>query len=77
MVDCNQICWPQSDLKISAVMSLNEIVNCPSKFTSAKPHIVVHEVDWIQCRYLFVQTGAQDIMELTQTAELTAKKITR
>lgn len=36
---------------------LNEIVNAPQEFTSATPHLVVQHVDWIQCRYLFVQCG--------------------
>lgn len=36
-------------------MSLNEIVNCPSQFASSTPYIVVQHIDWIQCRYLFVQ----------------------
>lgn len=58
-------------------MSLNEIVNCPAKFQSAKPHIVVDKVDWIQCRYLMVQSAAQDIMEFTQTTKLNSKKSSR
>ena len=39
-------------------MSLNEIVNCPEQFVSSNPYIVVQHIDWIQCRYLFVQTTA-------------------
>lgn len=35
-------------------MSLNEIVNCPTQFSSHNPYLVVQFVDWIQCRYLFV-----------------------
>jgi ubiquitin-conjugating enzyme E2 Q len=46
--------WHGSELKISSAMSLNEIVNCPSKFASSNPYLVVQFVDWIQCRYLFV-----------------------
>lgn len=38
-------------------MSLNEIVNCPSQFASNNPYLVVQHIDWIQCRYLFVQTS--------------------
>ena len=38
-------------------MSLNEIVNCPAQYASSKPYIVVQHIDWIQCRYLFVQVG--------------------
>ena len=39
------------------MMSLNEIVNAPHKFLSSHPYIVVQHVDWIQCRYLLVQTA--------------------
>ncbi|EKD17715.1 uncharacterized protein L3040_008100 [Drepanopeziza brunnea f. sp. 'multigermtubi'] len=48
--------WEGSELKIRSAMSLNEIVNCPKQFTSSSPYLVVQHVDWIQCRYLFVQT---------------------
>ena len=50
--------WPQSELKISSALSLNEIVNAPSEFRSQSPHLVVSQVDWIQTRYLFVRCGA-------------------
>ncbi|KAE8445158.1 hypothetical protein EG329_013654 [Mollisiaceae sp. DMI_Dod_QoI] len=46
--------WHGSQLRISSAMSLNEIVNCPTKFSSSNPYLVVQHVDWIQCRYLFV-----------------------
>ena len=36
-------------------MSICEIVNQPEKFVSSSPHYVVNQVEWIQCRYLFVQ----------------------
>ncbi|KAH6672966.1 hypothetical protein B0J14DRAFT_654691 [Halenospora varia] len=49
--------WKGSELQISSAMSLNEIVNCPTKFTSSNPYVVVQHVDWIQCRYLLVQTA--------------------
>lgn len=32
-------------------------MNAPKEFESANPHLVVQHVDWIQCRYLFVQCG--------------------
>src|ERR1700712_1717849 len=38
-------------------MSVNEIVNCPSQFASSSPYLVVQHVDWVQCRYLFVQVA--------------------
>jgi len=47
--------WSGSALKISSAMSVNEIVNCPTQFTSSNPYLVVQHIDWIQCRYLFVQ----------------------
>ncbi|RDL41264.1 uncharacterized protein BP5553_01243 [Venustampulla echinocandica] len=50
-----QATWPGSELKISSAMSLNEIVNCPGQFASNSPFLVVQYIDWIQCRYLFVQ----------------------
>jgi ubiquitin-conjugating enzyme E2 Q len=49
--------WPGSALAITSAMSLNEIVNCPQQFVSSNPFIVVQHIDWIQCRYLFVQTS--------------------
>lgn len=47
--------WPNSALNISSVISLCEIVNAPERFVSTTPHLVVGQVDWIQCRYLFAQ----------------------
>lgn len=47
--------WPNSALNASGVMSLCEIINAPDQFVSQNPHYVVSQVDWIQCRYLFVQ----------------------
>lgn len=47
--------WPQSQLKISQAIALNEIVNAPAKFVSKNPHVVVAQLDWIQSRYLFVK----------------------
>lgn len=41
-------------------MSLNEIVNCPTKFASSSPYLVVQHVDWIQCRYLLVLSQNAD-----------------
>lgn len=49
------LCWPNSALQAAKVVSLCEIVNSPEKFISVKPYYVVSNVDWIQCRYLFVQ----------------------
>lgn len=48
-------CWPNSALNFSSVISLCEIVNAPERFVSTSPYLVVGQVDWIQCRYLFAQ----------------------
>ncbi|KAK3943456.1 hypothetical protein QBC46DRAFT_351343 [Diplogelasinospora grovesii] len=48
--------WPNSVLKVDNCMSLNEIINAPDEFVSSSPHYVVSQLDWHQCRYLFVQT---------------------
>ncbi|KAK2737311.1 hypothetical protein FQN57_000395 [Myotisia sp. PD_48] len=49
--------WSKSRLRISTAISLNEVVNAPSEFVSSSPHLVVAQLDWIQTRYLFVNTG--------------------
>lgn len=36
-------------------MALCEIINAPAKYISSSPHYVVQHLDWIQCRYLFIQ----------------------
>ena len=46
--------WPQSNLILTSIMSLNEIVNAPTEFVHTQPHYVVTQLDWIQPRYLFV-----------------------
>ena len=51
--------WPQSQLRISDALSLNEIVNRPDKFVNTSPHLVVAQLDWIQTRYLFVRCNMQ------------------
>lgn len=50
--------WPNSALNPSGVIALCEIINAPDQFRSSSPHYVVSQVDWIQCRYLFVQSAA-------------------
>ena len=49
--------WPNSELKISTAISLNEVVNCPGEYVSSTPHYVVAQLDWVQTRYLFVKTS--------------------
>ena len=51
--------WPQSNLKISAALSLNEVVNAPEEYLCRTPHYVVGNIDWIQTRYLFVKCSGQ------------------
>ena len=46
--------WPGSQLQISTALAMTEIVNSPLDYTSRTPYLVVQHVDWIQCRYLFV-----------------------
>jgi len=53
-------CWPNSELKVSNAMSLNEIVNAPAEFVSQQPYLVVSQLDWIQTRYLFVKVNNED-----------------
>lgn len=52
--------WPQSMLNMKSMISLNEVVNCTSRFVSSSPHYVVKHLDWIQPRYLFVGTTSGD-----------------
>lgn len=52
------IVWGKSALGFSTCVSLNEIINCPSEFVSRSPHYVVSQLDWHQCRYIFVQAAA-------------------
>ncbi|KAL8951375.1 MAG: hypothetical protein Q9222_002652 [Ikaeria aurantiellina] len=61
--------WPQSQLKITQAIALNEIVNAPSQFVSQNPHLVVAQLDWIQTRYLFVKikTGINFDPDVTPT----------
>ncbi|KAI0799928.1 hypothetical protein GGR55DRAFT_692564 [Xylaria sp. FL0064] len=47
--------WPQSVLKITSAISLNELVNRPDKFRHTTHCYVVDVLHWIQCRYLFVR----------------------
>ncbi|KAL1598959.1 hypothetical protein SLS60_008104 [Paraconiothyrium brasiliense] len=52
--------WAMSDIHVSQALALNEIVNAPQEFVSKSPHLVVAQLDWIQTRYLFVQTRKPD-----------------
>ncbi|KAF5001474.1 hypothetical protein FDECE_10937 [Fusarium decemcellulare] len=51
-------CWPNSELRVTSAISICEIINEPTKFICTNPHFVVNKIEWIQCRYLFVQCRA-------------------
>lgn len=55
--------WPQSILKISNAIALNEIVNAPGEFVSKAPHLVIAQLDWIQSRYLFVKCNTSNTVD--------------
>ncbi|TFB04215.1 Ubiquitin-conjugating enzyme E2Q-like protein [Trichoderma ghanense] len=46
--------WPNSVLRPSSAISICEVVNRCDQFVATKPHYVVKQIEWIQCRYLFV-----------------------
>lgn len=50
--------WPKSSLKVTCSLALNEIVAAPDEFVSKTPHLVVAQLDWIQTRYLFVNSSS-------------------
>ncbi|KAH6850911.1 hypothetical protein B0I37DRAFT_124278 [Chaetomium sp. MPI-CAGE-AT-0009] len=63
--------WPNSDLNIGTCLSLNEIINAPEKFVCNTPHYVVSQLDWHQCRYLFVRPISERVPPTTlNTAKL-------
>lgn len=49
--------WQNSQLSPSRAVSVCEIVNRPDLFVSSTPHYVVDQIQWIQCRYLYVQVN--------------------
>ena len=67
--------WPGSLLRVTAAMSLNEIVNAPSEFVSSTPHLVVAQLDWIQTRYLFVQSSDTSIRDAVKEAQLRSSNL--
>lgn len=56
---CSQA-WPGSQLQITTALAMAEILNAPDEYQSKSPHLVVQHVDWIQCRYLFVNKGSNN-----------------
>ncbi|KAJ5124723.1 Ubiquitin-conjugating enzyme E2 [Penicillium bovifimosum] len=55
VLTASKLIWPENRMKISTMVSLNEIVNAPRRFVNCIPHYVVQHLDWIQPRYLFVE----------------------
>lgn len=49
--------WPNSDLRTSQAISMCEIVNEKESFVCTTPHLVVNQLDWIQCRFLFARVN--------------------
>ncbi|EHK26598.1 uncharacterized protein TRIVIDRAFT_122720, partial [Trichoderma virens Gv29-8] len=49
-----EVRWQNSMLKPSAAISICEVVNRCDQFVKVAPHYVVNQIEWIQCRYLFV-----------------------
>jgi ubiquitin-conjugating enzyme E2 Q len=66
--------WPNSDLSIATCLSLNEIINAPDEFVSREPHYVVSQLDWHQCRYLFVRTVSGRAPPVRTTPKTAAEK---
>ncbi|KAL7944645.1 hypothetical protein V8C42DRAFT_325442 [Trichoderma barbatum] len=46
--------WQNSLLNPSSAISICEVVNRCDQFLKQTPHYVVTQIEWIQCRYLFV-----------------------
>ncbi|KAI0181535.1 hypothetical protein GGR52DRAFT_42602 [Hypoxylon sp. FL1284] len=54
--------WPQSSLDITAILSLNEVINSPYQFVSQHPHYVVQHCHWTRCRYLFARPNDPSVI---------------
>ncbi|UNI19842.1 E2 ubiquitin-conjugating enzyme [Purpureocillium takamizusanense] len=49
--------WSNAELSPLSAISLCEVVNRKKEFVSTTPHYVVNRIDWVQCRYLYVEYG--------------------
>ncbi|KAK4132871.1 hypothetical protein BT67DRAFT_63295 [Trichocladium antarcticum] len=67
--------WPNSGLMASTCLSLNEIINAPDEFVSRDPHYVVSQLDWHQCRYLFVRTPGATIQAVTHKSKASRNQV--
>ncbi|TLD25231.1 hypothetical protein PspLS_06035 [Pyricularia sp. CBS 133598] len=47
--------WPSSAIQSNLTIVLSELINIPHEFVSRSPHLVVQNIDWQQCSYLFVK----------------------
>ncbi|KAI1656602.1 hypothetical protein F4813DRAFT_397473 [Daldinia decipiens] len=71
----SSVIWPNSSLRIRAVVSLNELVNLPEQFQSNNPFFVIQHCHWTQCRYLFVRpTSAADRNDSGNAAGILARQ---
>ncbi|OKL63495.1 hypothetical protein UA08_01552 [Talaromyces atroroseus] len=72
---CIPEAWPNTVLNISHTLSLNEVVNKPSKFVHSSNGIyVVDQIDWIQTRYLFVKCEAEVAKLMNQLRDVPVAK---
>ncbi|CAH0054032.1 unnamed protein product [Clonostachys solani] len=55
--------WPHSVLQVGAAVGCCEIINRTDEFVTAEPYYVVKNIDWIQCRYLFVHINVHTLAE--------------
>ncbi|CAH0031767.1 unnamed protein product [Clonostachys rhizophaga] len=55
--------WPHSVLQVGSAVGCCEIINQPGQFVTAEPYYVVNNIDWIQCRYLFVHINVNTLAE--------------
>ncbi|KAL4763344.1 putative ubiquitin conjugating enzyme [Aspergillus foveolatus] len=53
--------WPHSVLKSTMAIALNEVVNAPGEFVCSDSCYVVQHLDWVQPRYLFVDSGFSSV----------------
>ncbi|GAA6028379.1 hypothetical protein JCM8097_007003 [Rhodosporidiobolus ruineniae] len=53
-----QAWWKNAEFTVGKLAAICEITNLPKEYVSNNPYLVVNQLDWIQCRYLIVQRGA-------------------
>jgi ubiquitin-conjugating enzyme E2 Q len=50
-------------LQVGSAVGCCEIINQTDQFVTAEPYYVVNNIDWIQCRYLFVHINVHTLAE--------------